>query len=161
MLFRSASSSSFGSLIHIPASFMTVSNSVSFFFMIFTSFLQGTRPYLRQVLTHGSRSQDYGKFHFPSKLLRRSCHPFPSVCFHCHRRHGRVPMMCLRHMANCRERKISMKYYFAETCSTYDDDTCSCVCAFEGELKKDDIVVIDYNDHFITARIKEIGRAHV
>ena len=48
-----------------------------------------------------------------------------------------------------------MKYYFAETCSTYDDDTCSCVCAFEGELKKDDIVVIDYNDHFITARIKE------
>ena len=48
-----------------------------------------------------------------------------------------------------------MKYYFAETCSTYDDDTCSCVRAFEGELKKDDIVVIDYNDHFITARIKE------
>ena len=48
-----------------------------------------------------------------------------------------------------------MKYNFAETCSTYDDDSCSCVCAFEGELKKDDIVGIDYNDHFITARIKE------
>lgn len=48
-----------------------------------------------------------------------------------------------------------MKYYFAQTCSCYDEDTTDCVCAYDGELKKGDIIVIDYNDNFVAAKVNE------
>lgn len=48
-----------------------------------------------------------------------------------------------------------MKYYFAQTCSCYNEDIIDCVCAYDGDLKKGDIIVIDYNDHFVTAQVTE------
>ena len=48
-----------------------------------------------------------------------------------------------------------MKYYYAEMISPYDDELYSCVCSSESELKKDDIVVVDFCDRFVTAKIKE------
>lgn len=49
-----------------------------------------------------------------------------------------------------------MKYFRVSVSSVFDEDNFDCVCGFDGELKKKDLVAFDYNGTYLIGEIFNI-----